>query len=204
MKLPIPPTIDLLLGASLPFLSKVVERVIAIRLDYFLEKNSILSNCQFGFQKSKSTLNAQYQLTGKLYSSLNNKQYLRSIFIDSKKAFDSINHEVILEKMELAGIRSIDLEWFRSYLSDREFFLRIGFSSSNSIKTKIGLPQGSILRPICFFLYINYLTNISNNLHVTLFADDTSVSNTDENFFNLSHTINNENLKLDKNQQAEE
>ena len=182
--------------ASLPFLSKIVERVIAIRLNYFLEKNSIISNCQFGFQKSKSTFNALHQLTEKIYSSLNDKQYLTSIFIDLKKAFDSVNHKVLLEKMELAGIRGMALEWFRSYLSDREYFVRIGSSSSNSIKTNIGLPQGSILGPICFLLYIKDFPNISNNLHVTLCADDTTVSIADENSFNLSHIINNELLKI--------
>ena len=102
------------------------------------------------------------------------------------KAFDSVNHKVLLEKMEFAGIRGMALEWFRSYLSDREYFVRIGSSSSNSITTNIGLPQGSILGPIFFLLYINYFPNISNNLHVTLFADETTVCIADENYISFS------------------
>ena len=103
------------------------------------------------------------------------KRVTIGVFIDLKKAFDTINHKILLNKLEMYGIRGMALEWLQNYLSERLQY--VNYQGVNSEKSKMlcGVPQGSILGPTLFLLYINYICNVSRVLSLTLFADDTTV-----------------------------
>ena len=142
----------------------------------FFSKFSLFSENQFGFLKNRSTQDALFNFSEKIYDALNAKNINISILIDLKAAFDTVNHNILLGKLELYGIRGHCLEWIKSYLADRQFNvgLRKTFSATKTVN--IGIPQGSILGPILFIIYNNDLPLVSNILSSTLYADDTNFS----------------------------
>ena len=107
--------------------------------------------------------------------SIDNHKYGCGIFIDLRKAFDTVNHDILLSKLEHYGIRGTTLKWFKSYLSNRKQYVFHNGESSKLMDITCGVPQGSVLGPLLFLLYINDLPNISKVLHFYLFADDTNI-----------------------------
>ena len=182
--------------SCLPYLSKIFEKCAKNRLISFCEKFSIISTSQFGFQRHKSTSDALINLTEIIYDALNSRAHSLSLLIDLKKAFDTVNYDVLLRKLENFGVRGVPLDWFRSYLTDRKSFVQINSVKSSLKTTNIGVPQGSVLGPILFLLYINDVSNVSDGLVATLFADDTTLTVTDEDFSNLLSSTNTELTKL--------
>ena len=178
--------------ASLPFMSKIFERSMANKLVAFLRKFSILHPSQFGFQKGKSTCDALIHLTNFNYNSLNERKCAVNVLIDLRKAFDTVSHHVLIDKLFSYGIRGTPLNWFRTYLRDRRQFVRVGSCDSSINTINIGVPQGSTLGPILFLLFINDLPNASNLLFPTLFADDTTLSIARSNFLDLISVLNQE------------
>ena len=160
----------------LPFLGNFFERCIYNRLYDFSIKFSLFTSKQFGFLRNKSTSLAIANLTEYLYDVLDSRDISCNIFIDLRKAFDTIPHRILLNKLELYGIRGLPLDLLTDYLTDRLHCVRIGNTTSSPRPINIGVPQGSILGPLLFILYINDLPNISNLFHPTIFADDTTIS----------------------------
>ena len=181
--------------SNLPIFSKVFERCIHNRLYKFVTKFSIISPCQFGFMKGLSTESAVLSLIEYLYDALNNKEIAINVFVDFRKAFDTINHVLLFKKLELYGIRGLPLDLLRSYFSNRSQRVRIGTSLSSTASLGIGLPQGSILGPILFLLFINDLPNFSNIINTVLYADDTTLSIRGKSDLNLINNCNDQ-LKL--------
>ena len=176
--------------ALLPFLSKVFERCIFKRISSFISKHNIISPSQFGFSKGKSTEDAVCCLTEHIYESLNSKNVCVNVFIDLRKAFDTINHKIVLRKLEFYGIRGLPLKLHSTYLTNRFQCVRFKTACSDLKPICIGLPQGSILAPILFLLFINDLPNISQNFKSILFADDTTLSFNHSNYTDLNTTCN--------------
>lgn len=130
---------------------------------------------QVGFRCARSTALALTQFTDEVLSNMDKGLVNGVVFIDLKKAFDTVDHIILLGKLKSLGISSNNLEWFHSYLSSRYQKTVIGQASSTSRKVSIGVPQGSILRPLLFAIYINDLPKVLRNTTVTLFADDTAL-----------------------------
>ena len=180
----------------LPAFSKILERVMYNRLLRFLNNHNILSDNQYGFRKHHSTAYALACLYDKISSAIDNKECTVGIFIDLSKAFDTIDHNILISKLEHYGVRGIPLRWFESYLSNRQQYVEFNGVSSESCEIKCGVPQGSILGPLLFLLYINDLCNVSKVLDFILFADDTNIFFSHKDFDLLPGILNSEMLKL--------
>ena len=155
-----------------PF-SKVFERLTYDQLNGFLEKHEIMYKYQFGFRKGYSTEQAiQFELTDTLKKAMDKKLVTCGIFLDFSKAFDTVNHNILLSKLYCYGIRGIPFKWFENYLFNRTQFVKIGNTKSNCETITCGISQGSTLGPLLFLLYINDLPNCSNKLSFRIFADD--------------------------------
>ena len=180
----------------LPIFSKLLERLMYNRLMQHLIKNSILYDYQFGFRKGYSTTLALAEITQNIYENLMKKHTTCGVFLDLSKAFDTINHEILLQKLEHYGIRGVALQWFRSYLSERTQRVCIDGILSGQLNVVCGVPQGSILGPLLFLLYVNDLANTSDKLLFRLFADDTNIFMSDSNIGRLQTNMNTELKKV--------
>ena len=180
----------------LSIFDKIIEKLMHKRLYSFLESHNILFSNQFGFRKDNSTSFALIQITEMIKESIDKKKYGCGIFIDLRKAFDTVNHEILLNKLDHYGIRGTALHWFQSYLSNRKQYVFHNGESSKLQFINCGVPQGSVLGPLLFLLYINDLPNISNILQFYLFADDTNIYYEADTLDNLELTINKELKKL--------
>ena len=138
--------------------------------------NNLLYEKQFGFQNNNSTEYAIVQLAKEIHESFDQNEFTLGVFVDLSKAFDTVNHDILLTKLEYFGLKNNYLNWFKSYLSNRQQFVSYGDKNkSNNENINCGVPQGSILGPLLFILYVNDLCNASNVLNPIMFADDTNL-----------------------------
>ena len=175
--------------------SKIQEKIVCKRLNVFLENNKLLSDHQFGFRMQHSTIHPLTLFINKISETLNKKEHALAIFCDLRKAFDTIDHGILLQKLHAMGIRGTNLLWFQDYLSNRKQFVQIDGVNSFIMNIKIGVPQGSILGPILFLIYINDLPSVTS-LFSSLFADDTKLVATHSDLVSLYDYANAEFQKV--------
>ena len=172
--------------------SKILEKLFNNRLMKFIDKNNVLFEGQYGFRQNHSTELAVIEMTEKITKSLDEKHYSVGIFVDLKKAFDTINHNILIEKLSYYGIRGLALNWISSYLNNRSQYVCYNNVNSDLKNITCGIPQGSILGPSLFILYINDLCNVSDILKFILFADDTNIFCHGNDLKALENIINSE------------
>ena len=151
---------------------------------------ALLNLNQFGFRKHHSTDLALVQLYDKVTEAMANNKHVIGIFMDLSKAFDTLDHEILLKKLQVYGIRGVTLSWFRNYLLDRQQYVAVNGASSDLLTIQCGVPQGSILGPLLFLIYINDIINTTSLLSFILFADDTNIFYSHDQLDSLVHTLN--------------
>ena len=157
--------------SSLPVFSKIFERLTLNRMESFISRHNILTHCQFGFRKGFSTTHAVIKLLSSIVQAYHQKVYSACFFLDLRKAFDTVNHELLIHKLEHYGFRGHFLKYLKSYYENRRQYVHTNGYDSSSRPVTCGVPQGSILGPLCFSLYINDMP-IAVKEKVVLFADD--------------------------------
>ena len=146
------------------------------RLYEYLDNLNTFYPLQSGFRRKHSTNHALTSMTESIKSTIENGNYGCGVFMDLKKAFDTVNHSIPLKKkMEHYGIEGIALNWFTSYLSNRKQYVSVNGHTSAYLNISCGVPQGSVLGPLLFLIYINDLPNVSEHLRFYLLADDTNI-----------------------------
>ena len=176
----------------LPIIGKLFEKLLFTRLTSFIQKYNILYDRQYGFQSAKSTEHAVIDIQERVLNALDKKEWPCCIFLDFAKAFDTVNHSILLQKLNHYGIRGKALELIESYLWGREQCVQVGDTTSDLNLIKHGVPQGSILGPLFFLLYINDIANCSSLLNFYLFADDTTIFFAHKDINTVEQTINKE------------
>ena len=181
----------------LPAFSKIFEKVMFTKIMSFLNSQKILYKNQYGFRPKHSTIHPLIHLLNKCAEAANSqpKKLTMSIFCDLSKAFDVISHKILIKKLEYYGIRGIVKNWLINYLSDRTQYVEIENNASSVSKIKCGVPQGSILGPLLYLIYVNEIGKCTEG-NVLSFADDTSLVLSHQNPQTLYHNANLEINKL--------
>ena len=156
-------------------INKIIEKLMHERLYTFLEYHKCIYELQFGFRAGHSTTHALLDLTEDIRKNIDNNLFTVGVFIDLQKAFDTVDHNILLEKLNHYGVRGKANEWFRSYLNNRKQFVSISGQNSSLMEMKYGVPQGSVLGPLLFLIYINDLHQAIKYSKTRHFADDTNL-----------------------------
>ena len=156
----------------LPSISKIFERVAYNQLYSYFSDNNIFYKSQYGFRKTHSTESAALELVNRIHEYLDKNLTPLAIYMDLSKAFDTINHEILLQKLKKYGLSEKTITWFSNYLNSRKQFVSYNNTSSSFSNISTGVPQGSILGPLLFIIYVNDIYSVTN-LDLIMYADDT-------------------------------
>ena len=165
----------------LPVPDKLLEKIVHIRISFFLETNKVLLEQQGGFRCGKSTVGSVTDFTNDVLRSVNDSKVTMAAFVDLRKAFDTVDHSILLAKMDNMGIRGGALGWLRDYLLGSSQTTFVNGMSSEVLGVDYGVPQGSILGPLLFLAYIHDVQYNAKNIKILLYADDTVLYASSEN-----------------------
>jgi len=180
----------------LPFFAKIFEKLMYERLSNFLDKTNVIYPSQHGFQAGRSPSMPLLSIQDKISEAIENNEYSLGVFFDLAKAFDTVNHNILLKKLNNYGIRGVQLEWFASYLANRSQMVYCNGAYSIMRTVRFGVPQGSNLGPILFLIFINDLPSASQLMYFVLFADDTNVFYSNSSLTSLYQIVNTELIKI--------
>ena len=174
----------------LPILSKIAEKAVHRQLISYLEQNKLLNARQYGFRANRSTELAAIDFVDNIRSYANDGKLVGAVFVDLSKAFDTVSHSTLLEKMQNYGILENELEWFRNYLFQRDQTVCFNGEKSQREPVFTGVPQGSILGPLLFIMFINDLSDVLEHSHLVKYADDMVLFTAHENFIIIENKLN--------------
>ena len=170
-----------ILKDALLVLGKLLEKIVHKRISVFFEANKILLDQQGGFRCGRSTVDSVTNFTNDVLRSINDSKVTAAAFVDLRKAFDTVDHSILIRKIENLGIREGTLGWLRNYLSNRSQTTYVNGNTSDAMGVNYSVPQGSILGPLLFLAYINDVQYNAENVEILLYADDTVLYAQDEN-----------------------
>ena len=176
--------------------NRLFEKTMYNRLKSFFSKHCLFYQPQYGFRNQRSTEHAILDIVNKIQSNMDKGIFSCGVFIDLQKAFDTVNHSILLHKLSHYGIRGLVNDWFSSYLSNRIQTTQVGPNVSRKESTLCGVPQGSVLGPLLFLVYVNDIYMASDKLTFYLFADDTNLLYADKNPKSLETIVNCELFKV--------
>ena len=159
----------------LPILSKILEKIVYARVMSHLNNCGYISASQYGFRAKCSTESALQDVCTSVYNIFEDQQLCLGVYLDISKAFDSLDRSILFKKLSVYGITGIELQWFKSYFSNRQQYVVYKNVSSDKQPIEYGTPQGSILGPLLFLIYINDITFATNFVKFVIFADDTNI-----------------------------
>ena len=179
----------------LPFIGKMFAKLMYARLNKFFTANDVIFKHQFGFQTGLGTSDAIVEFLDHVYKSIGNHEIFVSVYIDLRKAFDTVNGKILLNKLNHYGVRGVANDWIKSYLTNRQQFVSIEGSNSPKSDVCLGVPQGSVLGPLLFLVYVNDMFSSCPNMQLIHYADDTTAFCSAKTTGELITTVNS-NLKL--------
>lgn len=178
--------------------SKLLEKTLNNQIINYLESNNLLTDCQHGFRPKRSTMSALLLFTEQIRVSLKNSHTVGAVFIDFRKAFDTVNHQILQNKLHSLKFSPKAIQLINSYLSDRTQVVKVGDATSTPLSCPLGVPQGSILGPLLFLIYINDLPLAIRYSQTLLYADDTVIFASGQNPDVINHKLNSDLQSLDK------
>lgn len=181
-----------------PIMSKPFEMAINDRLKAFYKTTNFFDKAQFGFVDGSNTTAAVLNLVVKVQQGLENKNYVTVLIADIRKAFDSVDHDILKRKLFDSGIRGVAYDLLADYLSNREQFVKVGSAEGTRKRVTHGIPQGSILGPLLFLVYINDLACIGLEGKLQMYADDTVIIYSLKQYQDLERAMTSDLLKLEK------
>jgi len=182
----------------LPSVSKILEKIVHKRLIFFIEFHDLLYDNQFGFRCKHSTIDAVIKLITDTCKGLDENEETLAVYLDLSNAFDTIDHSILLKRLDFYGIRGQVLDWFSSYLYNRKEFVHCMGSNSHAETIKCSVSQGSVLGPLLFIVYTNDLPRYINLAKSILFADDATVYLSSKHLTYLYTTMTNELTKSNR------
>ena len=174
----------------LPILSKILERTVFDQLYPYLNSHSLIYEKQSGFRPNFSTSSALINVTEDWINAIDKGEYVGLIMLDLKKAFDTVNHDILIKKLNNFSISPCVIAWFKNYLTGRIHNTNVNGTSSRQCRSICGIPQGSILGPLLFLLYVNDLPNVVNHVTVSMYADDTALYYVSKDVNEVTNKIN--------------
>ena len=174
----------------LPVVSRLFEKLVFDQLYSYFNNNKLIFSDQSGFRSLHSTLTSLLRCTNDWYLNIDKGLYTAAVYIDLKKAFDTVDHEILLSKLKYYGVEGKEFRWFHSYLANRRQFCRVNGQISSTEPINCGVPQGSCLGPLLFLVYINDLPKCLKHSHVSMYADDTSIYFASNSVSEINEAIN--------------